>query len=230
MATDRTKLWYIENFDPFKHMSDEVYRLIDENSKMRDVHKGETLYLQGSADSNVYMLKKGAVKITKLTPQGKELILDIVKAGAIFGEMGEVEPEMKDESAVVMEDGVICTMKKEFFDKALERMPGLSTRITKVIGFRRRKVENKLLSLLYSTVEQRLAKTLLNLVEDFGVPIDGGYRLSIKLTHKDIADLIASTRETVTAELNRLKSKGIIDFNGKNMEIKSVERLRALAR
>jgi CRP-like cAMP-binding protein len=120
-------------------------------------------------------------------------------------------------------------MRKGDFDQMVQRMPGLSMKITKMIGFRRYKIENKLLDLLFSTVEQRLAKTLLGLFDEFGAPHNDQYLIKIKLTHKDYAALIASTRETVTATFNKLKEEGLIDFEGKYVVIKSLEGLKTMA-
>ncbi len=229
MAQNRTKLWYLKNLDIFSHLRDEEYRMLDKYSQMKEVRKGDMLYLQGSSDKNIYILKKGAVKITKLTPQGKEIILDICKGGTIFGEMAYMESIERDESAEVIEDGLICVMKKEDFDRMLQMVPGLSIRLTKMIGLRRWKIENKILDLLYSTVEQRLARTLLNLLDDFGLPHEKGYLIKLKLKHSDYADLIASTRETVTATLNKMKRDGLIDVEGKYIVVSSIEGLRKVA-
>jgi CRP/FNR family transcriptional regulator, cyclic AMP receptor protein len=229
MSPERTKLWYLKNLDIFSHMRTEEYKLIDQYSSMKEVAKGDILYLQGASDKNVYLLKKGAVKITKLTPQGNEIILDIFSGGSMFGEMSVIDPQERDESAVVVENGLLCIMKKEDFERLIQMVPGLAIRLSKMIGLKRWKIENKLLDLLYRTVEQRLARTFLNLLEDFGVPHKNGYLLQIRLTHKDYADLIASTRETVTATLNKMKNDGLIDFEDKYIVIKSQERLLALA-
>ena len=228
MSAQRTKLWYLKNLDIFHHLRTEEYRKIDQVSRMRDVRKGEVIYLQGSSDRDFYILKNGAVKITKLTAQGNEIILDIFSGGTVFGEMAAVEPRERDESAIVVEDGLVCIMKKEDLDRLFQEVPGLAVRMNKMIGLKRWKIENKLVDLLYRTVEQRLAKTFLNLLEDFGVPHGEGYLLKIKLTHKDLADLIASTRETVTATLNKMRHDGLIDFEGKHIVIRSQEKLAAM--
>ncbi len=229
MSSERTKLWYLKNLDIFSQMRTEEYKMIDQYSSMKEVAKGDILYLQGASDKNVYLLKKGAVKITKLTPQGNEIILDIFSGGSMFGEMSVIDPQERDESAVVVENGLLCIIKKEDFERLVEMVPGLAIRLSKMIGLKRWKIENKLLDLLYRTVEQRLAKTFLNLLEDFGVPHKSGYLLQIRLTHKDYADLIASTRETVTSTLNKMKNDGLIDFEDKYIVIKSQDRLSALA-
>jgi CRP/FNR family cyclic AMP-dependent transcriptional regulator len=229
MSAERTKLWYLKNLDIFSHMRADEIKMIDRYSSMREVKKGDALYLQGSDDDNFYILKKGAVKITKLTPRGNEIILDIVAGGTIFGEMAVIDPRERDESAVVLEDGLLCIMKKADFDRLIQIVPGLSVRMTKMIGLKRWKIENKLLDLLQRTVEQRLAKTFLNLLDDFGVPQGNGFLLKIKLTHKDYADLIASTRETVTVALNKMKNEGMIDFDGKYLVITAVAKITKLA-
>jgi CRP/FNR family cyclic AMP-dependent transcriptional regulator len=229
MAQERTKLWYLKNLDIFSHLNDDQYQMIDRLAAMRPVKKGEVLYFQGATDKKFYMLKKGAVKITKLTPHGNEIILDIFSGVTLFGEIGVLNPQERDESAIVVEDGLICTMTKEDFEQLVHMIPGLVIKMTKMIGLRRWRIENKLLDLLYRTVEQRLAITFLNLLDDFSIPHGNGYLLKIKLTHKDFADLIASTRETVTATLNKLKNEGLIDFEGKYLVIKQFEKIRSLA-
>src|SRR3972149_5669547 len=152
MAQDRTKLWYLRNIAAFSNLNDEEVRMIDQYSIMRDIKKGETLYLQGSGDKQIYILKKGVVKITRLTPQGREIILDIFKEGSIFGEMPFVESEESNESAEIVEDGLICIMKKEDFCYLIQKVPRISIQVTRFMGFRRFKVENKLIDLLFSTV------------------------------------------------------------------------------
>lgn len=228
MTQDRTKLWYLKNLDIFSHLRNEEHEMIEKASIMREVKKGERLYLQGSADKNIYLLKKGTVKITKLTPHGKEIILDIFKGGSIFGEMSAIDPRERDESAEVLEDGLICTINRSQFQEMMQVVPGLSIKVTKMIRFRLWKIENRLLDLVYSSVEQRLAKTLINLLDDFGIPRGEGYLIKIKLTHNDYADLIASTRETVTATFNKLKKEGVIDFENKYIVVRAIEKLKEI--
>ncbi len=224
-----TKVWYLRNTGIFRGLSDEEVRMIDRHSIMQQIRRGQAIYLQGSPARNVYILKKGVVKINRLTSQGKEIILDIISEGSIFGEMSLAESDEMNESAEAIEDGLICAMKAADFERLIQKMPTLSMRVTRMIGFRRYRVENKLVDLLFRTVEQRFAKTLLSLVDDFGIPHADGFLLKIRLTHKDYAALIASTRETVTAAVNSLKSKGLIGIEDKYLVIRSLDGVRAIA-
>ncbi len=226
----KTKLWYLKNLDMFSHLRNEdMHQIINKTSAMKEIKKGEMLYLQGSSDKNIYILKKGAVKINKLSPEGRAITLDILKGGTLFGELGAIEESERDETAEVIEDGLICIMSKAHFDEMLKIVPGLSIRLSKIIGLRRRKIENKLLDLLYSTVEERLAKTLITLLDDFGIPDGDFYTLKIKLTHQDLSELIASTRETTTATLNHFKKEKLIDYDGKYIRILDKDKLETLS-
>jgi CRP-like cAMP-binding protein len=226
----KTKFWYLKNLDMFSHLRDEeMHHVMEKTSTMREIKRGETLYLQGSSDKDIYILKKGAVKVNKLSHEGRVITLDIFKGGTLFGELGTIDESERDETAEVVEDGLLCIMSKSNFDELLKIVPGLSIRLNKIIGFRRRKIENKLLDLLYSTVEARLAKTLINLLDDFGIPDGDSYILKIKLTHQDLSELIASTRETTTATLNNLKKEGLIDYEGKYIRIPDKDKLSSLS-
>lgn len=228
-AAALTKIWYLRNLPIFERLGKEHHRLIGEAAIMRTVSKGERLYEQGSSDPNVYILKRGTLKITQLTPDGKEIILDILKSGSLFGELVAGEPGEHDESAVMLEDGLICTIPSHRFQELLQTIPGLALQITKLIRFRLRKIENRLVDLVHCTVEQRLAKTLLNVLDDFGVPSNQGILITVRLTHKDLARLIASTRETVTATVNRFKRKGILTSHGKHLVVRDLDKLKELA-
>jgi len=231
LNTMKTKLWYLKNLDMFSHLrNEEMQHVIEKTSAMKEIKKGEVLYLQGSSDRNIYILKKGAVKINKVTPEGRVLTLDLLKGGTILGELGAIEETERDETAEVIEDGLLCIMSKASFDEMLKIVPGLSIRLNKIIGLRRRKIENKLLDLLYSTVEERIAKTLISLLDDFGIPDGESYILKIKLTHQDIADLIASTRETTTATINKLIKEGLIAYEGKYIRIVDKDNIESLSK
>lgn len=224
------KLWYLKKMDIFKGLSDEQYAIIDKDSVFKAIKKHETVPFKGTADHYIYFLKQGKIKIMKFMPDGRAITLDILKEGTLFGEMGLMLDNYygEDYIAEALENSLLCVMKRENFDRLINSNPSLSKKITKIVGLRIKKIENKLADLLYSTVEERLAKTLFNLSEEFGVYEQNNLVLKIKLTHHDIADLVASTRETVTVVLNRFKRDRIIDSKNKHIIVLDREKLRAI--
>jgi CRP/FNR family transcriptional regulator len=229
MTSPHTKLWYLMKMDFFNGLDSRQYAIIDRDSSVLRVRKRENIPFRGTACKNIYFIKQGKIKLIKIMPDGKSLALDILKEGTLFGEMDWDDQQQDDVFAEAMEDCMLCVMKKANFDRLMEEVPDLSKRVLKLIGLRLKKIENRLTDLLYSTVEERLARTLLNLSRDFGIEDNEKLVLKIKLTHKDIAELIASTRETVTAVLNDLKQKGLIDYSDRFFVIRNAHRLKELA-
>ena len=97
--------------------------------------------------------------------------------------------------------------------------------VTKIIGLRLRKIENKIEDLVYKDVTKKLASLLINLTDEYGVNDDRGILLRIKLTHKDLASLIGASRETITLTLKEFKEKGLIDILSRTIIITDKEAL-----
>jgi CRP-like cAMP-binding protein len=221
----KTKHWCIHKIDILSHVKDWDNLFIDKISSKKEIKRGDILYLQGSLDKSVYFLDRGIVKLNKVSSEGRVITIDILKSGTLFGELGAIEDGERDETAIVLEDGQICIMSKRNFDSLLKNAPEFSVALNKISASRRWKIENRLLDLLYSTVEERIAKIFLNLLEDFGEPDENTFLLKLKLTHQDVSELIASTRETTTATLNSLKKQGIIGYENKYLCILDKQKL-----
>lgn len=229
MEHTKTKLWYLKNLEVFQQISEEDRQRIQSSTRHREVRRNETLYFEGEEDDNVYILKEGAVKIMRHLPGGREVITEVLGQGTVFGETAVDEATEKDESAVAVEDGVICSIRRKDFDRLVSTIPGLAIRVRKIQGLRRYRLENKLLDLLFGTVEQRLARTILGLLEDFGEERGEARVLRVKLTHLDFARLVASTRETVSATFSRMREQGLLDFDRKYVVVPDVKRIEELA-
>jgi CRP/FNR family transcriptional regulator len=200
-------------------------KIINNTSALKEVKRGETFYPHGSYDSNIYILKKGVVKINILSHEGRALTIAILKGGTIFGEMTDIDNIERNETAEVVEDGLMCIIKKSEFNVMLKTVPELSSRFKRIIRLRKWKIESKLFDLIHKSVKERLAKTIVNLLDDFGVPDNDSYILKLRLTHHDFSELIASTKETTTATLNNLKKEGIIDYEEKYLRILNIDKL-----
>ncbi len=224
------KLWYLKKIDFFKGLNDAEYDLIDRDSKALMVRKRESLPYYGTAKLFVYFVKKGKMKLLKISPAGHSLILDILGEGTLFG---EIEPEHRTDDediiAEAMEDTLLCMMQRDNFDRLIRLIPALSIRIIKFTGFRLKKIQNRLVDMLYCSVKVRLAKTFLNLADEFGVPKPDGLVINLKLTHNDLASLIASTRETVSAAIKEFRNQELIECKNHCFVLLNEERLAKLA-
>jgi CRP-like cAMP-binding protein len=224
------KLWYLKRLDIFSGLSDEEYGVIDRDSQSLLLPKRQLLPFRGTAEQAVYFVKKGSIKLVRTTPDGHSFIIDILGASTLFGQLAEgPDADGSEVTAEALEETLLCLMRRENFNRLMEMVPALGTRITKLSGLRLRKIQNRLVDLLYSSVEARLAKTFLGLAAEFGVARQDGVLIDLRLTHNDFADLIASTRETVSAALGALSRRGAIDVRDHRILLKDLEQIKRLA-
>ncbi len=226
----RTRLWCVHKDDIKDHYDDWENQFVCMISPVKSVEKGDVVYFQGCLDKCVYFLEKGTVKLNKTHHDGKVITVDIVKSGTLFGELEVIEDTERDETAIALENSQICIMCKTNFDKLVRNIPEFATCLNRLIALRRTKVENKLMELLYSPLEERLSKEIYNLIDDFSIEAHGHIRLNIKLTHQDLSELIAATREATTRALNHLKKEGVIDYEHGIIRIPDRERLLSAGR
>lgn len=220
------KIWYLKKINIFNDFSNEDMDYIDHISIMKHYHKKEPIFLPHDPGDRVYLLKKGKVKIARLSEEGKELILAVLNTGEIFGEAAIFDADSRTNMAETLEDAYICEISKRDFEELLAKKPDLALRLTKLIGFRRRQLEMKIEDLIFRNVQARLLRLLLNLSASYGVKKPAGLLIDLKLTHADIANLIGTTRETTTLYLNQLKERGLIDFEKRKIVLLKPEKLR----
>jgi CRP/FNR family transcriptional regulator, cyclic AMP receptor protein len=225
-----SKLWYLKNMDIFSGLSPDEYAIIDRGSRSLSLKKRALLTYRGTASDAVYFVKYGRIKVIKTSPDGRTLILDILGAGTLLGELTrEVSGDDEGITAEAMEDTLLCMMQRDNFDHLMEIVPKLSTRITKLCGLRLKRIQNRLVDMLYCSVEVRLARALLNLAEEFGVAQPEGLLINLRLTHNELAGLIASTRETVSAMLMELHKRGMLEFQKHRILLVQPVKLMAIA-
>lgn len=121
-------------------------------TRMEEVKKRQPLYLTGDPSSNVYLLKKGRVKIASTAPSGKEVTFDILEAGEIFGELDVLEDVPRSTSAETLDDALICVIPRKDFKQYLAMHPNMSVKLTKLIGLRLKKIQSRVEDLVFRDV------------------------------------------------------------------------------
>ena len=212
---DKTKLWYINANKIFTGLPEKDKREIESKLTEISVRKKGLIYSAGDKAGTVYILKEGRIRIMRYSVDGREFTVDILEPGDIFGELTMAGEEERDTDAVAMEDSFICVIKRKDFEDFIGKMPNLSLSITKWIGLRLRRIENRFNDIIFEDVHTRLITLFKDLSYKYGVQAGNGKKIAIHLSHKEIASLIGATRETVTLELNNLKRSGDVLMDGK---------------
>lgn len=228
VATD--KLWYLKRINLFKAMDQDDMVNLAQKVVEKNFRKKELIYLSNQPGEFVYLLKKGVVKISKLTFDGRELTLALLKPGEIFGELEVLGAGETGTQAEAHSDVMICVLRRKDLLGLLQMKPDLGISLSKLIGFRRRVIENRMENLIFRNVPQRLAALFLELKGEFGRNEGDTIKIDVPLTHEDLANLVGSARATVTDVLNDFKKQGIIQTAGKRFILKNTKSLEELTR
>ncbi|MBV8601799.1 MAG: Crp/Fnr family transcriptional regulator [Candidatus Eremiobacteraeota bacterium] len=165
---------------------------------------------QGDPTRLVYLVKKGKVRISRITPDGKEVTVAILGAGDIFGEETLFEAAERTTVATTLEESLLCTARAEDLFELLSRDPELALNVAKIVHERLTNASATIEDLAYARVPDRLLHLFERLAAEHGVAKADGTTIDVRLTHADIASLIGSTRETVTVEIANLVRDGRI--------------------
>lgn len=218
-----SKLWYFENFNLLDSLSMKEKMMLSDRSSMNTIPKGSSVYFAGDTSSFIYFLKKGRVKISKYSEDGKEMIMAVLKAGEIFGELALLDnSESRDEFAEVIEDAIICSITIPDLQDMLEKNPVFNLEVTKLIGLRLKKVRSRLENLVFHDAETRIRNFISDMADEHGRTLASGNEILIRLnlTHQDISKLTATSRQKVTTVLNEFEKQGLIHYDRKEILIR----------
>jgi len=225
--SDTSGIWYFENVDLFSILCPRKTPGMTEKHPITKFGKDDYIYFPEDPSKHVYMIATGRVKIGGHTDDGKEMLRAILGEGEVFGELALTGEEKRKDFAQAMDNNTtICPMTIEDLEELMIDNKPLSLKLYKLIGLRYRKLERKLESLVFKDARSRIIEFLKDMAEERGQKV--GFEMMIKnhLTHKDIASLTGTSRQTVTTILNELKDKNIINFDRRRILIRDMEKLK----
>lgn len=201
---------------------------IDGATEMLYFKKGEEIF-KSDDENQIYLIKEGRVKILAHSDDGKQtMVKDVVYPGQILGAIKMSSHDTPEASAIAMDSQVIiCVAESSVFEDLMTRHADVGLAMTLNVGNRLQQLERKLDMLLFKDASARIASFVLNLVEEHGDKSNAQWTLTHNLTHQDIANMTATSRQTVTTVLNDLKKKGLIDHRGKTFTVLVPEGLKA---
>ncbi len=222
---EKTKLWYLQNFNLFKEVDEQTLMEMAVKSHMSRSKKKEVIYFPEEPSDTIYFLKGGKIKLSRISPDGQTTTLALLGAGEIFGESAILGQETHENIAEVVEDALICAIDKRVFQELLEKSNMLNRSVNTLIGDRIRSVESKIEDLVFKDAHERVVDFLARYVKTFGKQLVDIWEVRPFLTHQEIAELTATSRQTVNAILNELKSEGKIDFSRQYLRVPDLQDL-----
>lgn len=191
------------------------------------VKKGEILFTEGQSVNGIYCIKDGICKMSKLSANGKDQIVKLVKPGELLGQRSMISDEPANLSAVALEDMEVCFIPKAeilvFFDNNNQ----FSMNVMKDICGDLREADDHVVAMAQKNVKSRLAETLLNLETNFGKNPDGS--LHVQLSREELGGMIGTATESCIRLLSDLKKLDFIELDGKKISLKDRAALKRLA-
>lgn len=218
-------IWFLKHCPLFERLSVDESQRLESHAMARSVKAREIVYFPDELGQSVLLLARGRVKIKAVTPDGRETIFAFIEAGEIFGELALLDSQPRREFAEAVENSLVLALPREDLLWLMERRPDIAMHITKVLGFRRRRIEYRLRNILFRTTRERTVSLLLELLESHGQCVEDAWEIRLRLSHQDLANLIGATRESVTLALGQLQREGLIAIHRRLIRVVDRERL-----
>lgn len=218
--------WYLQNIDVTGiFCPKKVGRGEMDNHPHKKYKKGDYIYLPNELADKIFFLTEGRVKIGSYGESGKEITKAILNKGEVFGELSLIGEEKRRDFAYAMENAVVCVLSVSDMKSLMRDHNGLSFFLMKIMGSRVLEMEQRLESLVFKDSRTRIIEFLKNLANKKGQRV--GYEMLVRkfMTHQEIANLTATSRQTVTTVLNELRNKNILTFNRKRLLIRDMDLL-----
>lgn len=205
---------------------DELIKLADCKTS-QTIKKGEIIFEEGDTINGIYCVKDGICKLTKLSQNGKDHIVKLVKKGELLGQRSMISEETVNLSAIALEDMEVCFIPKTevmgFFNKNNQ----FSMNVMRTICGDLRESDDHIVSMAQKSVKERLAETLIYLEETFGKNEDGS--LVIQLSREELSGMIGTATESCIRLLSEFNKLGLIELVGKKIILKDINKLKKIS-
>jgi CRP-like cAMP-binding protein len=219
-------LWYFESVNLFNILCPHKTKSLEEKHEFNNYSRDAFIYFPNDNADYIYMVANGRVKIGHYLDDGKEVVKAILTTGEIFGELALAGEERRSDFAQAMDDETtICPLSINDLKDLMKEDKELSFKMLKLVGLRLMKLERKLELMVFKDARTRIVEFLRDAASWKGKKVGYETMIPTKLTHKDIAALTGTSRQTVTTILNELKDQNLIYFDRRKILIRDLEKL-----
>ncbi len=193
----------------FQGLTEAESRRIEHLCAERRYRKGAAIFSKGDSSDAMYIAKEGVVRLISPSEKGAETILHILKPGEVFGEL-LLSEDRRPFTAVAYTPATVTVLTRQALLSLLSSIPAFSVNFIRLLSRRLAKVERGIADFGHTWSYQRLGHTLLDLCREHGRETATGTLITLRLTHEDLANLIGTTRETVTNQLLKFRRLGLV--------------------
>ena len=217
----------VRQFSSLKALNkDELIRMAECKTSYT-IKKGEPIFEEGEVTNGIYCIKDGVCKLSKLSDNGKDQIVKLVKPGELLGQRSMISDEPANLSAVALEDMEVCFIPRSEVMQFFTQNNQFSMNVMRTICDDLKGADDHMVNMAQKTVRQRLAETLIYLEDTFGKNEDG--TLHIQLSREELAGMIGTATESCIRLLSELNKSEYIELIGKKIKIVDKNKLKRLS-
>lgn len=198
----------------FKQLPEEDIQAFAALTRQRTYPKGSVIVFEDDPGDALYLVAGGQVKVVLIGEDGREVILSVLGEGSFFGEMALLDDQPRSAHVIAMDDSTLLLLRRDDFQARLRQSPAVAISLLAELSRRLRQADEKIGALVLLDVNGRVAALLLRLAEE-----EGGDLITKKLTHHTIAQMIGSSRETVSRTMRNLVDREVIRVNRKEIQL-----------
>ena len=201
----------------FEHLSGEDMASLADAAMRKQYRRTEIIFTQGQPTREMFLIKVGRVKLTKVTEDGEEMTLDIRQGGDFIGENMLNEEVDYPVTAVCVEDTLTCGFTKAKFEQLILHRPTIGLQVIKNLSRRIDSLTSRIGNMSMTNLEDRLYKVLVNVAREHGVKSAAGLKILFPLTHEDLSFLVGAHRVSITRAIKTLKESGKVMQEGRKL-------------
>ena len=216
----------VRQFSSLKALNKEELLRMAECKTSYTIKKGEPIFEEGDVTNGIYCIKDGVCKLSKLSDNGKDQIVKLVKPGELLGQRSMISDEPANLSAVALEDMEVCFIPRSEVMQFFTQNNQFSMNVMRTICDDLKGADDHMVNMAQKTVRQRLAETLIYLEDTFGKNDDGTLR--IQLSREELAGMIGTATESCIRLLSELNKSEYIELIGKKIKLLDKNKLKRL--
>ena len=213
------KIKLLQSVSLFWDLMEEELGYIAEKMVAKHYENGNYIFLEDSEGEQCFFVGEGSVKVTRLSKDGREVILAMLNAGDFFGEMSLLDGESRSANVIALEKTEVLTLNRDDFLVVLNDYPQISIQLLKEMAGRLRKSDRQIASLSLSDAEKRIALCIIRFADEQGIIKNGKVSIPKAPIQQDIANMAGTSRETVSRALGILEKELRIERNGRELII-----------
>ena len=210
---------FLRNVSLFQSLSAEELKPQARMTIARTFSKDSAIILAEEEGDTLFIIKKGQVKVSIVSEDGREVILSMLGDGAVFGELSLLDGKPRSANVIATKDTVLIMLRRQDFLQLMHKVPQIAIELLAELASRLRRTDRQIEGLALLDVTSRISETLLQLAGDNGVETEEGVIINNRPTHQELANMSGTTRETVSRVLKRLEAQGYIRCKGRRISI-----------